>query len=303
MDGPVQALYTTGSNEPTSPSEDAGPLEGTIPDDQLRAMLKTQLEYYFSRENLVSDSYLVSQMDADQYVPIATVAGFNQVKRLTGNLELVVEVLRGSPDVQVDDAGEKVRPLHKRCIVILREIPDATPIEEVKALFHGQNCPKFSSCEFAHNNSWYVSFESEEDAQRAYRFLREEKKTFQDRPIMARIKAKPLLRTPAPFMGPKNGVKSTTQFDPNAPVYTPVPNNPPKYSPQYTTQTPPAAVQNVQFIQPNQQVQNFPFFPPTTVMAAAGGTASDSDEKSPLQFSLSSTLFSSSFCLFWRRWL
>ena len=70
-------------------------MEGTIPDDQLRAMLKTQLEYYFSRENLANDSYLVSQMDADQYVPITTVAGFNQVKRLTINATLVVQILRG----------------------------------------------------------------------------------------------------------------------------------------------------------------------------------------------------------------
>ena len=30
-------------------SDDAGPLEGTVSDDQLRVMLKTQLEYYFSR--------------------------------------------------------------------------------------------------------------------------------------------------------------------------------------------------------------------------------------------------------------
>ena len=47
------------------------------------------------RENLANDSYLVSQMDADQYVPIATVANFNQVKRLTADMDLVVTVLRG----------------------------------------------------------------------------------------------------------------------------------------------------------------------------------------------------------------
>ena len=34
-------------------------------------------------------------MDGDQFVPISTIAGFNQVKRLTNSLELVTEVLRG----------------------------------------------------------------------------------------------------------------------------------------------------------------------------------------------------------------
>lgn len=34
--------------------------------------------------------------------------------------------------VQVDEKGEKVRPNHKRCIIILREVPETTPVEVKK---------------------------------------------------------------------------------------------------------------------------------------------------------------------------
>lgn len=97
----------------------------------------TQQIFFFSnfRENLANDTYLLSQMDNDQYVPIWTVANFNQVKKLTKDIKLITEVLRESPNVQVDEEGQKVRPNHKRCIVILREIPDNTPLEDVKVSF------------------------------------------------------------------------------------------------------------------------------------------------------------------------
>ncbi|XP_011299387.1 la-related protein CG11505 isoform X4 [Fopius arisanus] len=194
-----------------------------IPLDQLKQMLSSQLEYYFSRENLANDTYLLSQMDNDQYVPIWTVANFNQVKKLTKDITLITEVLRESPNVQVDEEGQKVRPNHKRCIVILREIPDNTPLEEVKNLFSGEGCPRLISCEFAHNSSWYVTFESDEDAQKAYRFLREEVKEFQGKPIMARIKAKPMtnrLPIPAPVPG-VSGIKNGYRTPPPPPVYDP----------------------------------------------------------------------------------
>jgi len=47
------------------------------------------------RENLAVDAYLVSQMDSDQFVPIATVASFSQIKQLTTDLQLIVDVLKG----------------------------------------------------------------------------------------------------------------------------------------------------------------------------------------------------------------
>ncbi|XP_056418693.1 la-related protein 4 isoform X2 [Hyla sarda] len=157
--------------------------------EDLKECLKKQLEFCFSRENLSKDLYLMSQMDSDQFVPIWTIANMEGIKKLTTDMDLIVEVLRSTPVVQVDENGEKVRPNHKRCIIILREIPETTPVEEVKALFDNENCPKVISCEFAHNNNWYVTFQSDTDAQQAFKYLREEVKTFQDKPIMARIKA------------------------------------------------------------------------------------------------------------------
>ena len=49
----------------------------------------------FLRENLAHDEYLKTQMDADQFVPISIIAGFNQIKKLTRDINLVTEVLRG----------------------------------------------------------------------------------------------------------------------------------------------------------------------------------------------------------------
>lgn len=41
-------------------------------------------------------------------------------------------VVAASPMVQVDETGEKVRPNHSRCIIILREVPETTPVEVKK---------------------------------------------------------------------------------------------------------------------------------------------------------------------------
>ncbi|TSP79512.1 La-related protein 4 [Bagarius yarrelli] len=181
--------------DPSDPNPLTGCLESKLSEDQplsaenLRESLKKELEFCFSRENLSKDLYLISQMDSDQFVPIWTIASMEGIKVLTTDLDLILDVLRSSPLVQVDEKGEKVRPNHKRCIIILREVPETTPVEEVAALFKNDNCPKVISVEFAHNNNWYITFQSDTDAQQAYKYLREEVKMFQGKPIMARIKA------------------------------------------------------------------------------------------------------------------
>ncbi|XP_016314527.1 la-related protein 4-like isoform X3 [Sinocyclocheilus anshuiensis] len=204
-----------------------------LSEESLKESLKKQLEFCFSRENLSKDLYLMSQMDSDQFVPIWTIASMEGVKLLTTDMDLILEVLRASPMVQVDEKGEKVRPNHKRCIIILREVPETTPVEEVEALFKSEKCPQVISVEFAHNNNWYITFQSDTDAQQAYRYLREEVKTFQGKPIMARIKAINTFFAKNGYGAVESGVYSTpSQY--SSPVYLQQVYQPPQQYPLYS---------------------------------------------------------------------
>lgn len=168
-----------------------------LPMKHLRNALLRQLEYYFSNENLSKDQYLLAQMDKDQYVPISVIANFEMVKRLTNDISLVVDVLRSSSEVSVDEQGVKVRPNSKRRVVILRDVPEQVNESVITEIFDSENCPiKLVKCEFAHNQSWYLFFSNDEDAQRAISYLKEDLINYPgtDIAILARIKAKPIVQ-------------------------------------------------------------------------------------------------------------
>lgn len=58
-----------------------------------------QVEYYFSRENLCQDAFLVSKMDAGHYVEVSVIADFKMVKQLTSDHTLILESVKDSDKV------------------------------------------------------------------------------------------------------------------------------------------------------------------------------------------------------------
>ncbi|KAF2855982.1 hypothetical protein T440DRAFT_513081 [Plenodomus tracheiphilus IPT5] len=63
-------------------------------------MITTQVEYYFSLDNLLKDMYLRRHMDSQGFVSLEFIAGFNRIKNLSSDLELIKLVCQQSGDVE-----------------------------------------------------------------------------------------------------------------------------------------------------------------------------------------------------------
>ncbi|XP_027347373.1 la-related protein 1C-like isoform X2 [Abrus precatorius] len=73
------------------------------PDPQLHTKIVNQIDYYFSSENLVKDIYLRRNMDEQGWVSINLIAGFKKVRYLTDSVQIVLEAVRTSSVVEVQE--------------------------------------------------------------------------------------------------------------------------------------------------------------------------------------------------------
>lgn len=79
----------------------------------LMNMLTTQLDYYFSVDNMCKDMFLRQKMDSQGFVPLSVVANFKRVKSLTEDIELLRHVarqLREAEYVVGEDGLDRLRP-------------------------------------------------------------------------------------------------------------------------------------------------------------------------------------------------
>ncbi|XP_013661386.1 la-related protein 1B [Brassica napus] len=76
-------------------------------DPMLSNKILTQVEYYFSADNLSKDEHLRGQMNDDGWVPVRIIAGFRRLTELTDNIQTILEALRSSEVVEIK--GEALR--------------------------------------------------------------------------------------------------------------------------------------------------------------------------------------------------
>ncbi|CAA6674219.1 unnamed protein product [Spirodela intermedia] len=80
-------------------------------------LLRTQIEYYFSEDNLARNVHLKMQMDEEGWVSVHTIASFPRVKRLTNDVVLILRSLQPSPTVEVEDGKMRRRGTWKKWLI------------------------------------------------------------------------------------------------------------------------------------------------------------------------------------------
>ncbi|KAL7592125.1 la-related protein 6A [Lactuca sativa] len=115
--------------------------------DELRDKIIKQVEYYFSDENLRTDKFLLKYLAKDEegYVPVAVIASFKKMKKLTHHKSLIVAALKESSLLTLSSNEKKVKRVHpfpltealdpELCTVLVENLPEDHTVENMKKIF------------------------------------------------------------------------------------------------------------------------------------------------------------------------
>ncbi len=169
-------------------SESVPVVEVALEGEALVQAIKAQVEYYFSRENLAKDRYLVESMDSNQSVELSLIMNFKKMKSLTEDEAKVKQALEGSTVVSVVGDRIQMKIVKRGGTIILREVPDDVEEAEVRAVFDFAGCKPVSSVKKDIGNTWFIMMESDEDAKDTIVNLTLQGRRLRDAPVKARLK-------------------------------------------------------------------------------------------------------------------
>ena len=88
---------TTGDSAPLAVNNTAAPsADEDLPAD-LRDAICSQVGHYLSPQNLASDEFLSSRLNADRCAPLGLLMTFPRLREITSNAQLIIRALRSSP--------------------------------------------------------------------------------------------------------------------------------------------------------------------------------------------------------------
>ena len=139
-----------------------------------------------SLEFMADTPTFVSKLDNDGYLPISYLTSQKSIKDSKLDNNTIIGIIRSidSLSLSPDNTGVRISLPVARKTLILRDIPDDITESRIRDLFSGFTVECIKK-EIA--NSWFVTFDSEESALRAFSFVQES--TFSSQPIKARVKS------------------------------------------------------------------------------------------------------------------
>lgn len=130
-------------------SREAGASDGTQIDLDLQERIVKQVEWYFSDENLLKDSFLMKHINRNKqgYVSLKLVASLRKVKTLSKDWKVVLECLKHSSLLALNEEETKIRRIspapqvdfsHIAKTLLITNYPDQEPnLADVEQRFGG----------------------------------------------------------------------------------------------------------------------------------------------------------------------
>ena len=83
-------------NDKPPPHETATPnghSNGKKSNEEYKVAIRRQIDYYFSKQNLMKDTYLRSMMNADLAVPIASISRFKRMTMICEDIDMLTQLV------------------------------------------------------------------------------------------------------------------------------------------------------------------------------------------------------------------
>jgi hypothetical protein len=128
-------------------------------------------------------------MDDDMCIPLSSLLKLQSIRDIAADADALINGLKDSKLLILDEAGARVKPNMsiERNSMILRDIPSDVSAEEIAQLFDPEYCAVPINIRSDIGQTWFVTFETEDDCLRSIMHIRGLK--LREQPIRCGVKS------------------------------------------------------------------------------------------------------------------